>query len=190
MPSLTSYNPSTNLTTVGSWLHSLPTNYSSMADQNSQPTSILSDGVDSIAIGSSVSYSTAPVNLPIIGKNTKCYQYTPEKADLFIDWWQTTKWYSEEPKWRKKMHWGSNDRLSDIWKSAIEGATIHDGRPMIICTRCDHALVHPSSKNTGNKAMQNHLMTAVCTSAASFRGFKQLEIYDTIPEQVDIIFIC
>ena len=171
---------------INRWIYSLPSDFSSMASQNSD------DGTEanssSIHVGSSISQSTTitPVDLPIVGKSTKVYQWSYEKESIFNDWWKTTLWYRTEPKEREKIHFNSTHRESSIWRSCTQGAAVSDGRPMIVCTRCDEALIHPQYKHQGNTSMMNHLQTKKCRNVADYRGERQLAITETIPEQVSL----
>ena len=52
----------------------------------------------------------------------------------------------------KKIDWGSTKRKAAEWKEFQEGATVGDGNPKIICSRCSLVLTHPSL-GSGNNCM-------------------------------------
>ena len=61
-----------------------------------------------------------------------------------------------------------------------EGATVGDGNPKIICSRCSLVLNHPSL-GSGNNCMTNHINSESCKKTWILKGMKQLLEYSLSP---------
>ena len=118
-------------------------------------------------------------DLQVVGKPTRCYAYVAEKSEEFMEWWRSTRWhFANEEKSRKamkKIDWGSTKRKAAEWKEFQEGATVGDGNPKIICSRCSLVLNHPSL-GSGNNCMTNHINSESCKKTSTLKGMKQLSL--------------
>ena len=124
-----------------------------------------------------------------ISKTIRCYKFTLEKSQTFATWWQSTPWFYNNEKKSKgercTIYWASQDRKSDIWNHIeCQAAEMSGGQPYVICSRCEHALAHPSI-GQGTSTFSKHLTTNVYKKKANTKGLKQLNLQATIPEQVN-----
>ena len=118
-------------------------------------------------------------DLQVVDTPTRCYAYVAEKSEEFMEWWRSTRWhFANEEKSRKamkKIDWGSTKRKAAEWKEFQEGATVGDGNPKIICSRCSLVLTHPSL-GSGNNCMTNHINSESCKKTSTLKGMKQLSL--------------
>jgi hypothetical protein len=134
-----------------------------------------------------------------IGLYKDFFQWSEENHIEFLKWWQSTEWtlqaigeFNDIDDLSKKLSWNSKTRTSDYWLSFDQAANRLTGEPALICRNCSTNLAHPNTKNTGTKAMKNHLASAFCRQKAQLnRGKKgsQRSIQESLSEYVSLISI-
>lgn len=135
------------------------------------------------------SLNTARSQLEKIGPGRQFFKWTADSHKDFITWWSTTEWYlnnEEKGRYSAVINWNSTTRTSDCWQHFYQAANSQTGYPCIICQHCSASIEHPKTKNTGTKALRNHIGSAKCrkSSFTSSGSYKQTQLFQTAVAQV------
>jgi hypothetical protein len=122
-----------------------------------------------------------------IGNGKRFYQWTKDLHQPFLAWWITTSWYhsnNERGEEAIVIKWDSTNRTSNFWQHFSQAANTQSGHPAVVCQRCSTSIEHPNTKNSGTKALQNHISSTKCRKGNfnSSKGFSQTQLFQTVSQ--------
>jgi hypothetical protein len=98
------------------------------------------------------------------GPKQNLYLWNSIQHEDFVEWWKTTPWYTNNsaPGKTPRLHFDSKTRTSKVWANFDHAAHFQTGHPYAVCRQCSTALEHPDIKNSGTKALMNHMASLSC----------------------------
>jgi hypothetical protein len=121
-----------------------------------------------------------------VGSNAY-YRFAEEQKEAFMQWWNATS-YGRAHQKEGNPTFGSKARKRTYWDNYDECAKITSGEPAIICIDCGPLYPHLNKKNTGNRAMHDHLACCPKRKTGTGSGSTQARLTDLII-RVSVSFI-